>query len=201
MKRMVIYGDSISTGTHGAGGYQPALTKGLGLKQVWNFAVGGSGLSPETPDNLLSILREKPVPPQAELVLIWHGTNDWYWGAPLASFEASIAEAVALIRRQVPLARLVWLTPIYRFQAPDRTEREGNAHITLNIAGHTLSDYRDILERQSKQWGFFLLEIDRMCDLHTQNEHLFYEDRVHPNRAGYERLEQVIVRECKRWAE
>ena len=79
MKTIAIYGDSISTGAHGEGGYEAMLKSSLSLEMVYNFAVGSSGLTRKTPVGMLEVLDKNPVPEDADLFLIWHGSNDWYW--------------------------------------------------------------------------------------------------------------------------
>ena len=54
MKTIAIYGDSISTGTHGEGGYEAMLKSSLSLEKVYNFAVGSSGLTRKTPGGMLT---------------------------------------------------------------------------------------------------------------------------------------------------
>ena len=75
MKTIAIYGDSISTGTHGEGGYEAMLKSSLSLEKVYNFAVGSSGLTRKTPGGMLEVLDKNPVPEDAELFLIWHGLH------------------------------------------------------------------------------------------------------------------------------
>ena len=93
MKTIAIYGDSISTGAHGEGGYEAMLKSSLSLEKVYNFAVGSSGLTRKTPGGMLEVLDKNPVPEDAELFLIWHGSNDWYWGSRLEEFSHGIKEA------------------------------------------------------------------------------------------------------------
>ncbi len=143
-KKIVIYGDSISTCLFGGGGYAGYLKEKFSA-EVLNYAISGSGLSLATPENTISILREdKNIPEDADLIIMWHGTNDWYWGSTLGTPESSdsntfygaIKEAVERIRKKAPNAVMVWLTPVFRYQMPDGGTREGKAYETKNKAGY-----------------------------------------------------------------
>ena len=199
MKRMAIYGDSISTVNHGNGGYETIIKEGLGLEIIYNFSVGSSGLTEATPKGMLELLRQKPVPKDVDLVLVWHGSNDWYWGSHMGSFAAGIKEAVERIRRDVPEATIVWLTPMFRFEMPDQGAVPGEAYQLENKAGHTLLDYYVQLELSSKQLGFYLLDMRRLLNIHKENMDVYLEDQVHPNNKGYEKIGAVIISELERF--
>ena len=199
MKTIAIYGDSISTGTHGEGGYENTLKNSLSLDKVYNFAVGSSGLTRKTPGGMLEVLDKNPVPEDAELFLIWHGSNDWYWGSELEAFSEAIEAAVDRLRAAVPTACLAWVTPIYRFECPDGMAQAGEAYELPNKSGYTMLDYYVELERASKRLGFPLIDMRRLCGIHRDNAELYLEDRVHPNRAGYQRISAVLAREIQRF--
>ena len=42
--------------------------------------------------------------------------------------------------------------------------------------------------------GFPVLDLRRECGIHAFNHSLYLEDGVHPNKAGYERIIQVMER-------
>ena len=170
MKTIAIYGDSISTGTHGEGGYEAMLKSSLSLEKVYNFAVGSSGLTRKTPGGMLEVLDKNPVP-----------------------------EAVNRLRAAAPTAELVWVTPIYRFECPDGMAQAGEAYELSNKNGYTMLDYYEELERSSKRLGFPLIDMRRLCGIHRDNAGIYLEDRVHPNRAGYQRIGAVLDREIQRF--
>ena len=175
------------------------LKSSLSLEKVYNFAVGSSGLTRKTPGGMLEVLDKNPVPEDAELFLIWHGSNDWYWGSGMEEFSHGVKEAVNRLRAAAPTAELVWVTPIYRFECPDGMAQAGEAYELSNKNGYTMLDYYEELERSSKRLGFPLIDMRRLCGIHRDNAGIYLEDRVHPNRAGYHRIGAVLDREIQRF--
>lgn len=166
-----------------------------------NYAISASGLSLATPNNGVSILmNEENIPADADVILVWHGSNDWYWGSPMGNLEDStpetflgaIATAVRCIREKAPDALLAWGTPIYRFQNPDEVEVPGMAYQTKNKIGQTMEAYYQAIMRASVYHGFPVIDLRRLTGIHEKNQELYLEDRIHPNRAGYEKIARVL---------
>lgn len=206
--RIAIYGDSLSTGSHGEGGYVQRLKEGLRLEGIQNFSIGSSGLAAGTPDSMVELLG-KPgrLPENPDLILIWHGSNDWYHGTPVgtigscdpSTFFGAIGFVMDVLRSHAPDAMVIWVTPLYRRERPDQGEVEGDAYGLDNRRGHTLLDYHEALERASARHGFPLVDMRRQCGIHGQNAGTFLEDGVHPNRAGYLLIGSVLDREIRRY--
>lgn len=205
--RIAIYGDSISTGSHGEGGYVPRLRAGLHLNEVQNFSIGSSGLATGTPDSMAALL-QKPdrLPDHPDLILVWHGSNDWYYGTPMgepdssdpSTFFGAVGFVTDILRRNAPDAMLLWVTPIYRWERPDKGEVEGDGFGLANRRGLTLLHYHEALERASVRHGFPIVDMRRLCGIHGQNADVYLEDGVHPNQAGYLRIGDVLDREIRR---
>ncbi len=206
LRKAVIYGDSISTGTHGKGGYEAKLKQSLQLAQIYNYSIGSSGLSTSTPDSMVALIKkDDKIPADADLVIIWHGTNDWYWGTQIGregdtalnTFWGGIDYVVTRLRKKLPDARIVWGTPLYRWQAPHLTQRSGEAYALPNAVGYTLLDYANALEAASKRYGFNLIDFGRLTNIHKENESRYLEDRVHPNAEGYEVIHRIFYHEIQ----
>lgn len=208
LERVWIYGDSLSTGTHGEGAYLEAFKREFHIKELHNFAVGSSGLSRVTPNGMLAVLDgqirdrlwetlEKP-----DLIFIWHGSNDWYWGTPIGSFRdeegdsffASVKTALTILLSKFPDTPVVWTAPIFRLEMPDGGNRRQDAFFLENKAGHTMYDYEKALEEASRRYHFPLIDTGRLVNIHSRNEEMFLEDHVHPNRAGYDKIEKVLIK-------
>jgi lysophospholipase L1-like esterase len=204
--KLAIYGDSLSTGTHGEGGYEKKLKESLCLSGTYNFAVGSSSLSKGSAGCMADLLEEGRLPEEADIILIWHGSNDWYWGVPIGNqgdrepdtFNGAISFVIERLRINFPNARIIWVTPIYRMERPDGVEVEGDAFRTLNKVGSTLLDYVEALDRSSLYHGFPLIDMRRLSGIHAYNSGFYLEDGVHPNRNGYELIHLILDHEIRR---
>ncbi|GLC82258.1 hypothetical protein LBYZC6_43720 [Lacrimispora brassicae] len=198
MKKLVIYGDSISTINHGKGGYEGMLKQALALAEISNFSIGSSGLTRVTPKCMLEVLEQQQIPEDADLFLIWHGSNDWYWGSSMEEFSAAIRIAVDRLRAAAPGALLAWVTPIYRLEQPAGIAKVGEAYDLPNKVGCTMLDYYEELEHSAIKLGFPLIDMRRLCGIHRDNAQMYLEDKVHPNHDGYVRIGAVLEREIRR---
>ena len=172
--RIAVYGDSISTGTHGDGGYLGALAGVADDVRVWGHAVGGSSLAAVAPGSLVDVLADPAnLHPDADLALLWHGTNDWYWGSPLGApdspdprtFRGALAHGVRRLRGAAPGLRVVVPGPLCRRERPADGPAEGDAFVTPNRVGATLGDYRRVLRDAAPDLGDRFLPLDGLGDL------------------------------------
>ena len=194
--RILIYGDSISTGTHGDGAYLKALAEAFNAEIV-NRAVSASGTAENTPSSLLSQL-EVYDDREADIVLIWHGSNDWYWGTEERNFRAAIEKAVSTIRSRNPFAPLIWFSPlVYRFECPDEGDKAGEATETKNKAGLVITDYLKILEDEARRQGFSYADISSRVQINKYNAEVYLEDGVHPSRKGYDIIQNAIIQSVR----
>lgn len=203
VKKIIIYGDSISTTEYGGGGYEAYLRERFDA-EVINYSVSASGLSLGTPNNTLSILeKDENLHADADIIILWHGTNEWYWGSEIGrlgskdrnTFLGALDRAVERIREKSPDAVLFMLTPIYRYQAPDGREQAGRAYETENKAGYTLMDYYNAIREASVYYGFPVIDTRVLAGIHEGNHEKYLKDDVHPNDEGYRRIWKVIERE------
>lgn len=202
INKAVIYGDSISTKNHGKGGYEALIKEKLKISEIINLAVGSSGISRTTPNSLAGLLEnEANIHKDADLIIIWHGTNDWYWGAPLGELESNndstfygaLKSAVNKLRKLCPKAVIVFLTPIFRCETPDKCAVKKEGYVNKNSVKLTLKDYYDALINASVVWGFSVIDMRRLTNFHYYNAERYFEDYVHPNEAGYKVIADVIA--------
>lgn len=200
---ILIFGDSISCTTHGNGGYIKTLEKTFAPIKVHNYAISGSGLSIGTPNSCIEVIKRLHEKSCVNflLSLVWHATNDWYWGTPMgvpstaeeSTFFGSIDLLVHRLRSLSPSGLLVWVAPIYRWEQPFQTNRKGNAFHVQNKVGLTLSQYTQALDYAGKIYGFPVVPLHELTQFHEGNADQFFEDGVHPNRAGYDRIEKSLM--------
>lgn len=205
--KISIYGDSISTVNHGEGGYEKKLKESLSLEEIYNFSIGSSGLSSGTPNSMVNIvMKPEMIPKDVDLNLIWHGSNDWYWGTKIgqmgnsdpSTFWGSIDFTINKLRQKNHMARIAWVTPIYRREKPYMCHRVGDGYELQNLNGYTLLDYYKVIELASKRYGFYLIDMRRMANFHRENAQYFLEDYVHPNKHGYKIIHDILYAEIKK---
>lgn len=200
-KKIVIYGDSISTTEFGGGGYQQYLEKMIKDCEIYNFAVSSSGLTAGTPDSLVKLLDcEDKLIENSDIVIIWHGTNDWYWGSELGNsdsenencFYGAIKSVIKKIRSKSPFSKIVWLTPLHRFQAPDGCKKCEEAFVNKNKAGNTLEDYCDAIISMSKRLSFPVIDMRTLTNFNEFNASLYQPDNIHPSKEGYSIISKIL---------
>lgn len=209
MKKMLIYGDSLSTGTHGDGAYLDKLRKKLEIEKIENYSVGSSGLSLATPNSMMEVLDQHNdlQGVDADIIFVWHGTNDWYWGTEIGNkedtskttFYGAVYHAMGELRRRNPEALIVWATPIFRWEAPDGVEERGDAAKLKNKVGNTQLAYTEALRNAADLYHFPLIEMGRLVDIHKDNADRYLEDKVHPNVLGYRKIERILVDHLKQY--
>lgn len=202
IKTAVIYGDSISTGNHGKGGYEGLIKEKLKIGEIYNHAVGSSGMSRTTPNSLIGLLEnEENIHKDADLIIIWHGSNDWYWGAPLGdiknddehTFSGALKAVVNKLRKCSPNGVIVFLTPIFRYEAPDKCHVKEEGYLNKNSVNLTLKDYHDAIIDASVMLGFATIDLRKLTDFHYYNAEKYFEDYVHPCEAGYKKIADIIA--------
>jgi len=205
---LAVYGDSISTDGYEGGGWPQRIQSLLDFKAVYNHAIGASGLSSTTPNNTVQLLDDpNNLHPDADIVIVWHGTNDWYWGAPLGNgaseeedtFAGAIFSAVRKLRLVNPEVKIVWMTPIFRHQPPNKSTSTAEGWESPNSAGFTLKDYDATVWEQSDRLSFPVIDLRRLTNFSVQNKHLYYRDIAHPSDKGFDLIADLIARHLKQW--
>jgi len=206
LKTIVIYGDSISTTNHGHGGYMKHLEKSFPNAKIYNHAIGSSGLSLSTPNSLVSLLEfPQNIHPEADLILIWHGTNDWYWGAPLGNafdldpytFYGALHHTLKILNTRSLHAKILFLTPLYRNEIPHQCLKKGNAYHLKNLNGHTLKVYKEAIINAQVIHKFSLLDLSHILGTTKIKAYPYFEDLVHPNQQGYQLISKSLIEHIK----
>ncbi len=200
--KCVIYGDSISTTDFSRGGFQQLLQEHLGIKEMINYAVSASGTAPSTPNSVYERICEMNlIEPDADLIILWSGTNDWYWNVPLGNHDdfsvdtyfGAMRKCLLTLTETCQYANIITLTPIARWQAPDGMTIEGDAHYYKNKLGYTLDDYSNMLKSLTEKVGSPLCDMRRLSGINMKNKDIYLRDNVHPSRLGYLRIAEIIA--------
>lgn len=203
VKTLVIYGDSISALTCGRGGYHMILKEMLGNPVLYNHAISASALTRNTYLSTSELLENSEnIHADADVVILWHGTNDWYWGAEVGNrfsesdltYCGAIRNAVNKIRDAAPLCKIIMPTPLFRLQAPDCCHYVREAYDNPNKRGYTQKDYYDAVMDMSEEMCFSVVDLRRLTNFSRQSMTVYQPDGIHPSEAGCEVVASLIYK-------
>ncbi len=196
-------GDSITEG-HGTSDvkhrYDSVLADLGELGTVRNYGIGGtriayqSGASVWPVWDLYFCARATRMDPDADLVIVFGGTNDYGHGnAPFGedtdttpdTFNGAVNWLMSFLKGAYPNARIVFMTPL-------RREWDENPS---PITSHTLVDYVDAIIDAGKRHGIDVLDLYRELPVDPNNAEMksaYVPDGLHPNDEGH-RLIAILL--------
>lgn len=207
MKNCVIYGDSISTTNFSAGGYEEELRNLLGAEKMINFAHNEAALSSGYPYSVYDTVCEGDRCEDVELVIVWAGTNDWFYGVPLGDTDSRLSDNFCGCLRKTmlklseiyPKATVVYVSPIYRYSEYEGTTAKYEAFETKNASGYTLYDYYDCIEQVAKKTGFPVCDMRTLSGINRSNHAVYLRDGVHPTVLGYKKIAGILYDYLKKY--
>ncbi len=199
-KAINVIGDSITAGSGTSdiqNVYHAVLGRMVGARVVRNYGIGGTRVArfdcPEENWGPAFVDRYGDMADEADLILVFGGTNDYGHGVPLGTLADTTLETfcgayrtllVGLIEKY-PAARIVAMTPMQRAgcQSPNP------------VTGKVLLDYVEAIQSIAGDYSLPVVDMYReagICvDIPAQRE-LFCPDGVHPSDAGNARLAQRL---------
>ena len=209
LKNKVInfLGDSITEGV-GAGtdGRYPTLIERACGAICYNRGISGTRIArqhkPADPPSRMDLdfcLRAQDMEPEADIVIVFGGTNDFGHGdAPLGTpedrtpdtFYGAVHHLAGTLLTRYPKAQLLFLTPLHRADETRTVTRDG---VTVTL---TLKTYVDILREVLEFYGIPLLDLyatGSMNPVIPAMRETYMPDGLHPNAAGHELLAKRII--------
>lgn len=199
-KAINVIGDSITAGSGTSDGqnvYHAVLGRMMGAAVVRNYGIGGTRVArfdcPEENWGPAFVDRYVDMADEAELILVFGGTNDYGHGVPLGTLADTTPETFCGAYRillqglieKYPTARIVAMTPM---------QRAGCTQPNLRT-GRVLLEYVEAIREIAGQLSIPVVDMYReagICvDIPAQRE-LFCPDGVHPSDAGNARLAQRL---------
>lgn len=194
-----IIGDSITEGcgTSGPAYAYPSLLADRTGATVRNFGVCGTRFAHQTRPSEMPTFdldfvgRAEEMPSDADLVLVFGGTNDFGHGdAPFGTFDDRTADTFCgachvLMRRLIeryPDAVIVFMTPLHRADEnnPKTDSRTGKTYV--------LEDYVRQIRKTAAYYALPVLDLWGMSGLQPAVPFLterYMPDGLHPNDAGH----------------
>lgn len=211
IKKIACLGDSITEGVN-AGGWQwhryiDQWCKNNGIETtVVNLGIGGTSVctSSYVTDTLQPFVnRLDTIPTDADVVVIFGGTNDWGNNATLGTIDDTgtstfygaykhILEWLAINR---PNAKVMTMTPLKRYYKGGGTVWV-NAQTTPNNKGNLLQDYVRAVKEVSDLYAVPCVDLHNDSGLNPVLETVrtrFIGDGLHPTAEGNKKMYPVIL--------
>ncbi len=197
-------GDSITAGmnTSEGKGYWDYLGEILGLKESIAYGVAGSCIS-ATSDMGTGIApfceRYKDIKRDADLIVIFGGTNDYGYNTPLGdendktdvSFYGALYEMLTGLKAEHPKAVIVFMTPLHRVEFGGLSVDKQK-----NDAGYTLYHYIDAIKKQCENLEIPVIDTNTVYGMNPADKFVknnYLTDGLHPNEEGHKILAERIA--------
>lgn len=211
-KKIVFLGDSITQGagaTNEENVYLEVCAKKLGAKAV-NFGVGGTRIAPQiTPSaeafcDEYFLLRAKKMDKDADLVVVFGGTNDFGHGdAPFgrigdkdpATFCGAYDALIEYLMATYGKEKLIIVYPLRR-----RNETATNGDGSKADGSKPLAEYHDAEKAIAEKCGLRSVDFWNDGDLNpnTPDGNENFADGLHPNDIGHRLLGEKLAEAIKR---
>lgn len=200
-KRILFLGDSITEGcgtTSEDKVFHQILKRKFNLSLACNCGVGGTRIAIQKKPSYDAIrhdlyfaLRAQVMPKDADIIIVFGGTNDSGHGdADMGdenstdnyTFNGALNNLIKQLQNDYPAAKIIFLTPLHRIG-------EENC---MNNTGYILKDYTNAIIAAAKRHNIFLIDLFNEINLDPYDQTLV-PDGLHPSDKGHEVLAEFIA--------
>lgn len=188
-KKICVYGDSISVTPTPETSYWGILSSEYGL-DITNRAIAGSSLE----GSLSTILAATDLA-LFDVIVLAFGTNEWQASKTFENMQTNYTTAVSFIQAQAPLAKIVFVTPIYGHNNEFNT-----GILNVNDTGRTLEYYVKWINDFAYHKGCGVIDMYHTsgCNEYNYTQLLevstgFGDIYVHPNAAFAEQMATIVL--------
>ncbi len=200
-------GDSITEGaraTRPEYAYHQRIKEYCGLAEANNCGIGGTRIARQTvptyhahKHDLYFAMRAKAIPKDADMIIIFGGTNDYghgdaHFGTIDSEDEFTFLGALNCLIKQLqsdfPNAKLVFMTPIRRTNE-DRPSKPD---------GKILKDYVDGIIEIANKHKLPVIDLFRSGVIEDPADKAILDDGLHPTDLGHDLMARYISEELKK---
>lgn len=200
-KKFIFLGDSITEG-HGTTGeektFHQIIKEKYNLSTAYNCGIGGTRIAKQTNASinhkydLYFSLRAKIMPKEADVIVIFGGTNDFGHGdskmgdidsTDIYTFYGALNCLINDLQNDYPEAQLIFLTPLRR-----------TTEAVPNHNGKILKDYVDAIINVTKKYNLPVIDLFR-SEIFDPNDTDVLPDGLHPNDKGHAIMADYIAKE------
>lgn len=219
-KNIVVLGDSITWGAYTDGNiWWQELGRLLGCKSIVGYGVRGSCFSVTSDYHMTNepmSERWKYLPANADIYIVFGGTNDYGHGSVLGtiedvtdvSFYGAMQQIIAGIQTMNSNATLLFMTPLRRYGFGLTENGIQLLYDTMpNAVGHTLRDYREAILRKCALHNVPVIDTyaisgfdfsDGQDGIHpfdgfAEGKSPYTVDGLHPNTEGHIKLAESVL--------
>lgn len=205
---VVFVGDSITAGVGTTKAYHTFIQETGEFGSVDSRGIAGSCISERSDygaSNTPLIHRYASIP-DADLIVIFMGTNDYGHETPLGSpsdttdvsFYGALNVIIPGIQAQHPNSQLVFVTPLHRygFGTSKLLGTKFSYDSIPNGRGHTLGDYVTAIQGVCSKYAVPTIDLFNSCPINPENRadrEAYFPDGLHPNAAGHEIVANLIL--------
>jgi len=172
----------------------------------YNHGISGTRIArqhkPADPPSRMDLdfnMRAPEMEPDADVVIVFGGTNDYGHGdAPMGTpadrtpdtFYGAMHSLVTTLLTRYPTAKLLFLTPLHRADET-RTVTRGGESFTV-----TLKEYVEVMREVLEFYGIPVLDLYAAGSMNPQvpaMRETYVPDGLHPNAAGHRLLADRII--------
>ena len=206
-KKVIFIGDSITCGvgtTSPEKNYVNLFAKNTGA-EIYNYGVSGSRIArqrvhvcpPDSERDFVLRVDEDIKEENVDLIVVFGGTNDFGHGdAPLGSFGdndvytfyGAVSTLIEKLVNKYPEARIVFMTPLHRFNEDDNLNPQG-------LRRDLLIDYVYAIKEVCEYYAVPVLDLYSLSGIQPAipiASKLYMPDGLHPSDKGAERIATML---------